>query len=167
LKLTILRFLIVFFCTVSIGVTPIYSEAGKRPHKSFSVKKNKHHKVKQSIQKYQNGSINPRPKFWKSTVDTAITNAPKHEDGSLKCSTCGRKISKEKVNGRRDFDVDHSPTWESRKKKLDVPETTRRDVIEAYQEDIRIQCPSCNRSHKYEGGNSFLNSINNKQNLPE
>lgn len=159
MRISYKKLLIVFICAFSICVSPI-CEAGKR---SVSRHIFKTHKIHTS--KYVNKALTPRPKFRKSTIDNSVLNAPKDNDGNMICATCNEKLTGKKVNGRRDFDIDHNPTWESRKQKLDIPETTRKDVIEAYQKDVRIQCPTCNRSHKFEGGNSFLNSVNNNQNL--
>lgn len=28
---------------------------------------------------------------------------------------------------------------------------TRKEVLNIYNEDVRVQCPDCNQSHKFEG----------------
>ncbi|NWJ45625.1 MAG: hypothetical protein HXX08_07080 [Chloroflexi bacterium] len=54
---------------------------------------------------------------------------------------------------RRGYDLDHFDTWVNKKIKLQEqdPPPTRKEVIDEYNSDLRIQCPSCNQGHKYEG----------------
>ena len=93
--------------------------------------------------KAANKALEPRPKFRKKTVENALKDAPESADGSKICPTCGKKITGEKVGGKRDFDVDHTKkTWAQRKKVLaDKPNLTHKEVIEEYQKDVRAQCP--------------------------
>lgn len=97
-------------------------------------------------------AIEPRPKFRKSTIENAKNNAKHNPDGTMDCPTCETKITGGKVNNKRDFDVDHKPTWNSRKKAMREvdPPLTRKEVVDEYQRNVRIQCPECNRSHKFE-----------------
>lgn len=96
----------------------------------------------------------PRPKFRKSTRDKALAEAQKNPDGSMSCPTCDKKITGKKLNGRNDYDLDHHPvTWSDTKKKMKNQQISpsRKEVNDKYQENVRVQCPKCNRSHKFEG----------------
>ena len=102
-----------------------------------------------------------RPGWRKNTVTNALNNAPTNEEGATICPTCGDPIQDiievQTKNGpvtRRGFDLDHFPdTWAERVKQLqeqsDAP--TRREVLDEYNLRVRVQCPSCNVSHRYEG----------------
>ncbi len=106
----------------------------------------------EDVAKTAKNVIEPRPKFRKKTIENALKDAPDGADGVKICPTCGTKMTGEKVNGKRDFDVDHhTKTWAQRKKELaKKPNLNRKEVIDEYQKDVRAQCPRCNRGHKYE-----------------
>jgi hypothetical protein len=72
-------------------------------------------------------------------------------DGTKVCSICDRKITGQKINGVRDFDLDHYvKTWSDLKRELArIPGLTRQQVIEAYQKNVRVLCPTCNRSNRF------------------
>lgn len=138
-------------CLAGIDCRPSYmmneskEDSGKKGSKGTNGPNEEH-----SGKKLDN--TEPRPKFWKSTRDNAVKGAPKNPQGNMECPTCGKEITGKKVNGRRDYDLDHTgQTWAQRKRFL--AGRTRGEVIEAYQRDVRVQCPECNQSHKYEPKN--------------
>ena len=50
--------------------------------------------------------------------------------------------------------MDHYPTTlNERVKKMEAQTVppTRKEVLNIYNEDVRVQCPDCNQSHKFEG----------------
>ncbi len=77
------------------------------------------------------------------------------------CPTCGKKIQSKIIqqtkNGpriRKGYDLDHYPTtWNERVKKMEAQTVPpkRKEVLNIYNEDVRIQCLDCNQSHKFEG----------------
>lgn len=83
---------------------------------------------------------------------------------AFKCPTCPRRMTGEKVKqGARmvvDYDIDHIwMTHAQRAKLVQFIEAspkfqgqtfTRKQFIDIYHEDLRLQCPSCNRSHQFE-----------------
>jgi RHS repeat-associated protein len=92
-----------------------------------------------------------RPAFWVETEHHAWRAAADGPNGTKLCPTCDTKITGTKIRGVRDFDLDHYvQTWAQLKIELSrIPGLTRRQVIEAYQRNVRVQCPGCNRSNRF------------------
>lgn len=106
-------------------------------------------------------SLFGRPKFRKATIEKAVAEAPRNSSGSMICPTCGEVIPEKIVintkNGPRErvgYDLDHYPvTWAERvdtMRAFDTP-PTRKEVLDEYNSNVRVQCPTCNQSHKFEG----------------
>jgi filamentous hemagglutinin len=57
-------------------------------------------------------------------------------------STCGKDVEVAPGQGRRDWDVDHQPKWKDR----DLSGMDRKQVLDEYNKNVRLRCPSCNRS---------------------
>ena len=106
-------------------------------------------------------SLFKRGSFRKATKENAVANAPRDADGNMICPTCGEvipeKITQNTKNGARTrvgYDLDHYPeTWNERVKKMKTSghAYTRKEVLDRYNEDIRVLCPPCNEGHKFEG----------------
>ncbi|MBQ3545168.1 MAG: filamentous hemagglutinin [Lachnospiraceae bacterium] len=102
-----------------------------------------------------------RCSFRKKSIAKAESEAPRDSDGNMICPTCGKVIPKSIIidtkNGpmtRRGYDLDHYPlTWDERKKimKASGIRYTRKQVLDEYNSDLRVQCPPCNQGHLYEG----------------
>jgi endogenous inhibitor of DNA gyrase (YacG/DUF329 family) len=88
-------------------------------------------------------NVTDRPSgFRKAPKEKALSEAPQNASGQMICPTCGQVM--------KNPDMDHFPTtWAQRVKQLFNP--TRKEVLDLYNKDIRAQCPTCNRSHKFEG----------------
>ena len=107
------------------------------------------------------GELYKRGGFRKSTHEKALLEAPRNQNGEMICPTCGKKIqnqitqqTKNGLRNRRGYDLDHYPTtWNERVKKMEAQTVppTRKEVLNIYNEDVRVQCPDCNQSHKFEG----------------
>lgn len=147
--------LVITILMVAFALTPLSVEARKYSRsysgfgKSHSIFNQKTVKKKSAVKSI----FEPRPKFRKTTTENAIKNAGKNPDGSMACPTCEKRMTGEKVSGKRDFDLDHHPaTWAERKKRMKAlsPQPDRKTVRDEYQKDVRVQCPDCNRSHKFE-----------------
>ena len=98
-----------------------------------------------------------RGKFRKSTHEKMKAEAPRDADGNMICPTCGKKIPNVITkNGRTriGYDGDHYPTtWSERVKAMKAQPTapTRKQVLDIFNEDVRVQCPECNQGHMFEG----------------
>ena len=113
--------------------------------------------------KKDSDSLFARGKFRKSARDKAVAEAPRDSHGNMICPTCGEiippKIIQNTKNGPRSrvgYDLDHYPvTWNERKNKMKASEQnyTRKQVLDEYNKDLRVQCPPCNEGHQYEGVN--------------
>lgn len=58
------------------------------------------------------------------------------------------------VNDRIGYDLDHYPTtWSERVQAMKAQPTapTRKQVLDIFNEDVRVQCPECNQGHMFEG----------------
>lgn len=152
----------IFLAALSIFIflLPVSAEARKYSrsfsgfHQSHSIFGKKSYGRKQVAAPLTRKSVfEPRPKFRKGTTANALHEAPRNHRGEIVCPTCDRKITGQKVNGRRDFDLDHNPPWSKKKSKMQQidPPPTRAHVRDEYQKDVRVQCPGCNRSHRFEG----------------
>jgi hypothetical protein len=63
------------------------------------------------------------------------------------CPTCTKDVSGnphkgEKRNGADGWDVDHQPKWKDR----DLSGKDRKGVLDEYNKDTQLRCPSCNRA---------------------
>ena len=88
--------------------------------------------------------VTKRPSgFRKETVQDAWDNAaPGAKPGSQACPNCAKDGDVAPGQGRRDWDIDHQPKWKDR----DLSDKTRKEVLDEYNKDVRLRCPSCNRS---------------------
>ncbi len=95
----------------------------------------------------QKGEVTNRGSFRKGTVHEAWDNAEPGPNGGKLCPTCKKEVKVKPFSGdKRDWDIDHNPSWTNREFPANV---TRKRVLDNYQEGIRLECPSCNRR----GGN--------------
>lgn len=111
--------------------------------------------------KSENDFLYARAAFRKPTMEKARAEAPRNSSGSMLCPTCGEVIpetivvnTKKGPRKRRGYDLDHYPdTWEKRKKAMQESDTppTRKQVLDQYNLNVRVQCPKCNQGHKFEG----------------
>ena len=103
------------------------------------------------------GDLYARGKFRKSTHEKMKADAPRDADGDMICPTCGKKIPETITqNGRTriGYDGDHYPTtWNERAQAMKAQPTTltRKQILDIYNQDVRVQCPECNQGHKFEG----------------
>jgi RHS repeat-associated protein len=88
--------------------------------------------------------VTKRPSsFRKKTVQDSWDNAAEgSKSGTKACPTCGKDVEIAPGQGRRDWDVDHQPKWKDR----DLSGMDRKQVLDKYNKDVRLRCPSCNRS---------------------
>lgn len=104
-----------------------------------------------------------RASFRKSTVKDNWKTAPTGINKSTrKCPTCGKSVGTtktKKVGGKRQYvwESDHTgATWAQRKAYMQSREKatgvkyTRKEVLDEYNRNTRLQCSSCNRSHRFE-----------------
>lgn len=81
--------------------------------------------------------------FRKQTVQDAWDDAADgSKQGTKVCPTCTKEVEVAPGQGRRDWDVDHQPKWSDR----DLSGMDRKQVLDEYNKDVRLRCPSCNRS---------------------
>ncbi|WP_440874625.1 RHS repeat-associated core domain-containing protein [Thalassotalea sp. PLHSN55] len=86
--------------------------------------------------------------FRKKTLKDSWDNAADGTKPDTKqCPTCGKDIKGnphkgEKRNGPDGWDNDHHPKWKDR----DLDAMNRKEVLDEYNKDTRLRCPSCNRS---------------------
>jgi hypothetical protein len=88
-------------------------------------------------------SVTSRPSgFRKKTVQGAWNDAAQgSKKGSKACPTCAKDAEVLPGRGTRDWDVDHQPKWKDR----DLAGKTREEVLDEYNRDVRLRCPTCNR----------------------
>ena len=77
------------------------------------------------------------------------------------CPTCGEVIPPKIVintkNGTRTrvgYDLEHYPiTWAERVETMKAfsKKYTRKQVLDEYNSDLRVQCSPCNQGHQFEG----------------
>lgn len=102
-----------------------------------------------------------RPAWRKTTLARAESASRLANDGELLCATCGigvsQPISVQTRLGqivRRGYDLDHFPDTLAERirrfKNQPIP-PTRPEFIEEFQLRVRVQCPTCNQSHRWEG----------------
>lgn len=93
-----------------------------------------------------------RGRFWKKTIQDAWGEAVSGPNGGKICPTCGKEVNVAPGQGPRDWDMDHAAQkWKQtqdafRQRAAGGEDITRRQVSEAYQEGVRLRCPSCNRA---------------------
>ena len=104
-----------------------------------------------------------RGSFRKKSRDDAEARSRKANDGKLLCETCGKDVSKNitrmvkgKPQKRVGYDLDHYPeTWAERKAdfmgRILSGDITRKEILDIYNANLRVQCPPCNQGHKFEG----------------
>ena len=95
----------------------------------------------------------PRAKWRKGTLRTLWDEGQVGPTGGRKCSTCSKEVHVAPGEGNRDWDVDHVTHWADRAAAAEAVKDwpgskplTRKEQIGAYQEDVRIRCPACNRA---------------------
>ncbi|WP_436616734.1 GH-E family nuclease [Sorangium sp. So ce1024] len=90
------------------------------------------------------GAVTKRPSgFRKQAVQDAWDDAVQgSKAGSKACPDCGKDVDVAPGQGRRDWDVDHQPKWKNR----GLTGRTRKEVLDEYNKDVRLRCPTCNRS---------------------
>ncbi|MEJ2419120.1 MAG: polymorphic toxin-type HINT domain-containing protein, partial [Exilibacterium sp.] len=86
--------------------------------------------------------------FRKKTVKDSWDNAADGtKPGTKQCPTCGKDVEGnpnlgEKRNGPNGWDNDHQPKWKDR----DLTGMDRKQVLDEFNKDTRLRCPSCNRA---------------------
>jgi|GEM_PF-6004503 len=104
----------------------------------------------------QNKTWETRPKPRKGTLKDNWEEAEDHQDGGKQCPSCNKQVTKDpndKNSGNRDWDNSHKDdnTWKKQQEYWDNTskkrEVERSEVIEKYQEETFLECPSCNRSN--------------------
>ncbi len=131
-----------------------------------------------------NGCNDPNDKKWnraswrKTAVKSTWSSAPTGTaTGTKQCGGCGDDVQAHAINSngkrQRAWDMDHDgATWAQRKKyMLDREASTgdeysRKEIIEAYHQEIDLKCPTCNRSHVYEPSSSHGENWS-KANIPD
>jgi len=82
-------------------------------------------------------------KFRKKTVQDAWDDAaPGSKLGPKACPTCNKDADVAPGQGHRDWDVDHQPKWKDR----DLSGMDRKQILDEFNKDVRLRCPSCNRA---------------------
>lgn len=96
------------------------------------------------------GQVTSRSSFRVGTIQSAWDDAASGADGAKLCPACGDEVSVPPNSGvPRDWDINHNPPWSVRTFPTSV---TRQEVIDAYQQDIELMCPACNRSGSWMSG---------------
>lgn len=106
-------------------------------------------------------SLYARGSFRRKARAKALAEAPRDSCGNMICPTCSAIIPPQIVintkNGPRrrvGYDLDHYPvTWAKRVEDMKASgiEYTRKQVLDEYNSDLRVQCPKCNQGHEFEG----------------
>ncbi len=80
----------------------------------------------------------------KRKAEERATRVNAQGEAELACVYCSRTIEK--------YDLDHQLPWKRRKAfvQADPEQWSRKDVLDLYNFDLRVSCPSCNRSHRFE-----------------
>jgi RHS repeat-associated protein len=94
---------------------------------------------------------------WRTAARQTVwqSAAPGSSTVTRQCPTCPTEVYRWDTNGRQGFDINHRPTWHSRK--LSAYEEyigtgklpTRAEVIDLSHENIELQCVTCNRSNEF------------------
>jgi hypothetical protein len=105
----------------------------------------------------ERGQLTSRGKFRKATEQDSWEGAEEGPNGGRLCPSCGKEVMDAPGSVRgvdeagrtipRDWDISHNPSWTNRE--FD-PNSTRKEVLDNYNEGVGLECPSCNRS----GGNN-------------
>jgi hypothetical protein len=80
-------------------------------------------------------------KFRKSTLDGAWEGAEDGSNGGKLCPTCGEEVYGKPGSGPRDWHADHILAWIKRNLSNI---TTRKGVLDEFNEGIQLLCPTCN-----------------------
>ncbi len=88
-----------------------------------------------------------RPKPRKSTLQRDWDNAEPGPNGGRLCPTCEQEVTVPPGSGQpRDWDNSHlDPPWDERKKLLEESGAPRKEVLDEYNRDTQLECPTCNR----------------------
>ena len=88
--------------------------------------------------------ITRRPSgFRKATLQRSWDEAADAPNGGKLCPDCGTEVSVAPGTGKRDWDNDHhNPKWKDR----NLEGKTRKEVLDEYNKNTRLRCPSCNRA---------------------
>jgi hypothetical protein len=120
-------------------------DIAKKKAKDAAKKQAKSSKSKAKSQ----GCVTKRPGgFRKKTLKDSWDNAADGaKPGTKQCPTCGKDVKGnphkgEKRNGSDGWDNDHHPKWKDR----NLDGMNRKEVLDEYNKDTRLRCPSCNRS---------------------
>ena len=90
------------------------------------------------------GQVTSRGSWRRATVDRNWEGAEPGPTGGRLCPTCKAEVRVAPRSGQpRDWDINHDPPWTKREFS---PNVTRKEVLDNYQEDTWLECPSCNRS---------------------
>lgn len=90
------------------------------------------------------GQLTSRSSLRKGTIQDAWDNAADGPTGGKSCPTCSQEVQGNPAGGQsRGWDVHHDPSWTQRQFSSS---TTRRQVIDSYQEGTSLRCVHCNRS---------------------
>ncbi|WP_323135330.1 RHS repeat-associated core domain-containing protein, partial [Dyella silvatica] len=96
------------------------------------------------------GALTNRSTFRNATVQKAWDNAEPGPNGGRLCFTCKTEVLVPPFSGeKRDWDGSHVPSWTNR---YFPTSSTRQDIINAYQEGVRLECIGCNRSGQNNDG---------------
>jgi hypothetical protein len=108
----------------------------------------------------EEAALYARGSFRKETYVLAEANAPRNVAGEMICETCGQVLPDEIILETKDgyvfrigYDLDHLTVWAKTIKELKarlIP-PTRQEVLDLYNENVRVLCPPCNVSHLWEG----------------
>ncbi|MBL8298439.1 MAG: hypothetical protein JNN30_08840 [Rhodanobacteraceae bacterium] len=94
----------------------------------------------------KSGQLTSRSTFQNGTVVDAWDSARPGPNGGRLCPTCSAEVKGDPRTGApRDWDVSHSPSWVNRLFRHDA---TRQEVIDNYQEGVKLECAHCNRSRQ-------------------
>lgn len=93
------------------------------------------------------GYVTSRPNFRVGTIDDAWENGEEGPEGGVLCPrggpNCVGEVFQEPGDGQQTGDMGHWPeSWSNRQFSPDV---TREQVIDNYQQGVRIECIPCNR----------------------
>ena len=93
------------------------------------------------------GQLTSRGSFRIGTQQSMWENAADGPTGGRLCPSCGTEVRVAPGSGPRDWDGSHNPSWTNR---AFPPDVTRSEVLDNYQRDTFLECPTCSRS----GGNN-------------
>ncbi len=90
-------------------------------------------------------NVTKRPTYFrKQTIQDAWDDAVDAAGGGKTCPTCGKTVTVPPGEGTRttprDWHGDHDPKWKDR----DLSGMTRQEVLDEFNSDVRLRCPTCN-----------------------